>query len=163
MSDLCVPNSALESPEEFHQWYLRMTARLFPATERIYVPQIEEKVIMNDLEKTFERVLSWANYVYNGNWNIVSYKYKPQVKRLGQNKPKGSTSSLTDVISVSVNIIMSYYNIIQEKLASIIGINRSTISYYIKRHKSNCIYPDYLNKYNQLLISLRNEGLISAS
>lgn len=153
MSDLCIPNSALESPKEFHEWYLRMAVRLFPSVQKVYVPQIEEKVILKDVEKTFERVLYWANFIFNKDLSVIPYK--------SQHKGR-STRKLTDVISISVSIMISNYSIIQDELAEIMNINRSTISYYIKRHNSSCMYKDYMQKYNQLLICLRDEGLISA-
>lgn len=160
MSDLCIPNSAMESQEEFHKWYVRMSTRLFPGVERIYVPQIEDKVIVKDLEKTFDRILSWTNFIFNRSWDILPYKNNKQKQ---SNKPKGATRGVTDVISAAVSIMMGYYSLIQENLAKIMSINRSTISYYIKRHKANCMYKDYLRKYNELLICLRDEGLILTS
>ena len=153
MSDLCIPNSALESPKEFHEWYLRMAVRLFPAVQKVYIPQFEEKVILKDLEKTFERVLYWANFIFNGELSLIPYK---------SHNGKRATRKVTDVISISASIMLSHYNIIQDELAEILNINRSTISYYIKRHNSSCMYKDYMQKYNQLLICLRDEGLISA-
>jgi hypothetical protein len=152
MSDLCIPDSALQSPKEFHEWYLRMSARLFPVVQKVYVPDFEEKVILTDVEKTFERILYWANFIFNQEVPIVPYKTQDGRK---------ATRKVTDVISISATIMMTHYNIIQDELASILGINRSTISYYIKRHNSSCMYKDYMQKYNELLICLRNEGLIS--
>ncbi len=161
MSDLCVPNSALESPEEFYSWYMRMSLRLFPDIQKVYVPQLEEKFIIGELKKTFERVLSWANFIYNNDWSIVPYKNKEGQNVSKKCKVKGATSSITDIISVTVNIIISNYNIIQQKLATVIGVDRSSITYYIKRHHANCMYKDYLKKYYKLLTSLRDEGIIS--
>jgi hypothetical protein len=158
MNDICVPNSALESEEEFHNWYLRMRARLFPAVQKIYVHEIQEQNVMMDLTETFNKILSWVNFVLNKTWEPIPIKYR---KQAGIRKSKGSNKTVTDVLSMAVNAMLSYYDVTQARLANILNMNRTAISYYISRHKANCLYKEYLKKYNELLIHLRNEGIIS--
>ena len=151
MNDICVPNSALESEEEFREWYLRMTARLFPQVQKVYVPEIQEKDVEINIISTFERILSWTNYIYNNDWSIIPY----------QNKNGRATKKFIDVISTACNILLSYYDIAKKSFARMINLNHSNITYYIRRHNSSCMYKEYVRKYNKLLICLRDEGIIS--
>jgi hypothetical protein len=151
MSDICVPNSALESEEEFRNWYLRMTARLFPQVEKVYVSEIPTDEIEASIVKTFERILSWTNFIYNNDWSVIPYK----------NKSGRATKKFLDVISTACNILLSYYDIAKKSFARMININHSNILYYIRRHNASCMYKEYVRNYNKLLICLRDEGIIS--
>jgi hypothetical protein len=152
-TDICIPNEVLQSEHAFELWYQRLKNRLFPQIVKVYVTDIKQDPIKKEIKDLFEKIIIRTNLIFNKKNEAVRYS----------KKTRKFTPSDILVISISCNIVVSYYDISLTVFSKITGINRSTMFYYIRKHNNSFIYKEYLEKYNELLINLNDEGLISTT
>jgi hypothetical protein len=161
MSDICVPPTALRSLLTFKDWCDSVAYQLF------YDQMIDQKftvlyepsksvTVTTDQEmiELLEKVMTYVNLVFNENPALVNYKDKPTGKW---------DTKTTNIVAVACFIVASNYQITYATLASYVGVNYSTVIYYMKRHASHCVSKDYRNKYFKLLTLLQHEGVISTT
>lgn len=149
MTKIFVPQEALESPETFMDWYQRMSLQIFAGTNA----NSRQKIFTEDdtyALKIVEQVMKYANLIYNNDFSVIPYREKNKKLACGY----------SDIMSVTISIIMNNYVTSLVRLGHIIGLNHSTVIHHIKKHKGNLLYLDYKSKYCELLIMLQNEGYI---
>jgi hypothetical protein len=149
MDNICVPNEALRNHLTFKDWYERVAYQLFQAE----LIQDKFKLMFTDEEKIklIEEIMVRTNLIFNDRAELVNYKGK---------KNRKWDSKITNIVSIASVIVLSNFKITYTKLGSLLGVNHSTLIYYVKRHAAYCVSRDYRAKYFKLLTQLQYERII---
>lgn len=135
--DLIVPPDSLLSPKTFREWFKLTHDQLFGK------PEVSIELI--------ESMLATANGVFNNQPYIPLYK----------EKNRKVSSKLGDVFCVTIEIIMSKFEITYSQLGKIIGLHHATLIYYRKRHEGHSTTnKKYYQNYQKTIKLLEDERVI---
>lgn len=150
MSPLIIPQEALASKERFEDWCLMTSNQLFPY-DQAFVNKFEIEKDDQKVIELFESLLKSANFVYNNDNSVIEYRVKK--RKLNCYK--------SDIMSIAIYLIRSYYNISYPRLGQLLGMNHATVIHHFQKqaalnnhNKKNKI------KYLRLLKYLQDEKII---
>jgi len=153
MSNIIVPERALESQDAFKQWFSAVYLQMFGENDSSKLDRSNFPTDALEAKALLERIMEHVNLSLNGVCKVPYYK----------TKTKKFTSGVSDIVAVTAHIISEQFIIPCVTLGQHLGVNHATVIYYRKK-VDNMLFADkkFPAKYIRILLTLENQGILNS-